>query len=451
MIPIFGWMEQFVEFIFVKRNWQEDRSQLEKGLSNLTSYPKPFWFIIFPEGTRFNKARMEENQRWSRENGRKPLAHCLWPRAKAFLMTVETLGTTIDACYDATLTFERDVSFFDMLRGRGRTVVHFHVRRYPMATLRTMSPDALSAWLDDRWLEKEALLEKFARDGTYGMPEVAAERPMPSGTVVAAWLLCLTVLLSRIPAVRLIPSVPGQIFVSSTLHPLALTQTLLSPPSHPGERRRPAASARTDVAAGWGGGARQFHPGRGGPSAAAAQAQPAQGVGRGRQAVLRGCFYWGGWGGATLYAAGPPYGLLWSWPGGSGSLRLCANRAHAHPLDGLPGTVCTIRREGSGPGRFRTPVVVWLTAAARGAAPSRENAAARPGLATRSTAAGMGPKCGAEGTGACGGRSLLRPRTDAEVGEEQLPPLHGPWRHGPRWWPGRDLGVCPAPHGLAGG
>ena len=202
MIPIFGWMEQFVEFIFVKRNWQEDRTQLESGLGNLVTYPKPFWFIIFPEGTRFNKSRMEENQRWSRENGRKPLTHVLWPRAKAFQMTVEILGTTIDACYDATLAFERDVSFFDMLRGRGRTAVHFHVRRYPMETLRAMPPDALAAWLDERWLEKEALLDTFAREGAYGLPEVRTERPMPSGRVVAAWLLCLVAVLSRLPPVR---------------------------------------------------------------------------------------------------------------------------------------------------------------------------------------------------------------------------------------------------------
>lgn len=117
-------------------------------------------------------------------------------------MTVESLGKTIDACYDATLAFERDVSFFDMLRGRGNTVVHFHVKRYSMAKLHAMSADALTAWLDERWVEKEALLEKFARDRSYGLPEVKSEKPMPSGRVVAAWLLCLLVILSRIPLVR---------------------------------------------------------------------------------------------------------------------------------------------------------------------------------------------------------------------------------------------------------
>jgi 1-acyl-sn-glycerol-3-phosphate acyltransferase len=194
-------MEQFVEFIFVKRNWQEDRSQLEKGLRNLVAYPKPFWFIIFPEGTRFNRSRMEENQRWSRENRRTPLSHVLWPRAKAFLMTVEALGCTLDACYDATLAFEREVTFFDVLRGRGNTVVHFHVRRYPMPALRALPPDALAAWLDDRWVEKEALLDKFARERTYGLPARADERPMPSGRCVAAWILAMLAFLSRVPVV----------------------------------------------------------------------------------------------------------------------------------------------------------------------------------------------------------------------------------------------------------
>ncbi|EKX49694.1 hypothetical protein GUITHDRAFT_67735 [Guillardia theta CCMP2712] len=144
MIPVFGLMEYFVEFIFVKRNWQEDKAALEKGLLSLQTFPKPFWFIIFPEGTRYSQKRKEANQVWARENGKTPLEHVLWPRAKAFVMATQTLKGTVDAIYDATMIFEKEVgeeqrllrgleqlqvTFFDLLKGRGNTVVHFYVKR----------------------------------------------------------------------------------------------------------------------------------------------------------------------------------------------------------------------------------------------------------------------------------------------------------------------------------
>jgi 1-acyl-sn-glycerol-3-phosphate acyltransferase len=69
IIPTFGMMEWFAEFIFVKRNWAEDRRQLEAGLDALVTYPKPFWFIVFPEGTRFSAARRDANNVWAAKNG----------------------------------------------------------------------------------------------------------------------------------------------------------------------------------------------------------------------------------------------------------------------------------------------------------------------------------------------------------------------------------------------
>ena len=81
---------------------------------------------------------------WARENGKTPLEHVLWPRAKAFVMATQTLKGTVDAIYDATMIFEKEVgeeqrllrgleqlqvTFFDLLKGRGNTVVHFYVKR----------------------------------------------------------------------------------------------------------------------------------------------------------------------------------------------------------------------------------------------------------------------------------------------------------------------------------
>mmetsp|Transcript_40706 Transcript_40706/g.100026 ORF Transcript_40706/g.100026 Transcript_40706/m.100026 type:complete len:373 (+) Transcript_40706:341-1459(+) len=204
MIPIFGVMEQFVEFIFVNRDWQRDRHSLDMGLKNLATYPKPFWFIVFPEGTRFTQAKKQDNQEWSKENGKPVLNHLLWPRTKAFLMTVELLGETIDFVYDATIVFDKDVSFFDMLKGNGNTSVHFHVRRFPMAALSKMSHSELEAWLEQQWVEKDALLETYHTHGSYKLPENIAERPMRSEIYVYSWLVLLASL--AVTAYMLMPS-----------------------------------------------------------------------------------------------------------------------------------------------------------------------------------------------------------------------------------------------------
>ncbi len=58
----------------------------------------------------YHRKKKEDNQVWAKENGKKPLNHLLWPRAKAFLMSVEFLGDTIEYVYDATIAFEKEVS-----------------------------------------------------------------------------------------------------------------------------------------------------------------------------------------------------------------------------------------------------------------------------------------------------------------------------------------------------
>ena len=83
----------------------------------------------------------------------------LWPRAKAFLIAIEHLDTTVDRLYDASLAFEKELSFFDFLKGEGNTTVHIHLRRYAIGEVAKLSPEQQAAWLDARWSEKDMLLK----------------------------------------------------------------------------------------------------------------------------------------------------------------------------------------------------------------------------------------------------------------------------------------------------
>lgn len=42
-MPIIGWMWYFLEIVFCKRKWEEDRKTVIQKLLNLRDYPENFW------------------------------------------------------------------------------------------------------------------------------------------------------------------------------------------------------------------------------------------------------------------------------------------------------------------------------------------------------------------------------------------------------------------------
>lgn len=42
-MPIIGWMWYFLEIVFCKRKWDEDRKTVMQKLLNLRDYPENFW------------------------------------------------------------------------------------------------------------------------------------------------------------------------------------------------------------------------------------------------------------------------------------------------------------------------------------------------------------------------------------------------------------------------
>lgn len=42
-VPVIGWMWYFLEIVFCKRKWEEDRKTVAQSLQNLQDYPENFW------------------------------------------------------------------------------------------------------------------------------------------------------------------------------------------------------------------------------------------------------------------------------------------------------------------------------------------------------------------------------------------------------------------------
>jgi 1-acyl-sn-glycerol-3-phosphate acyltransferase len=105
-VPIFGWILRFAEFPLISRSWEQDRLHLLDSIRSLLTFPVPLWYVIYPEGSRVDAAKLRASQDYARERGYPVLEHVLLPRFKAFTAVAHALrGSVQDVC-DATLMFD---------------------------------------------------------------------------------------------------------------------------------------------------------------------------------------------------------------------------------------------------------------------------------------------------------------------------------------------------------
>jgi hypothetical protein len=90
----------------------------------------------------------------------------LVPRTKGFVASVAGLRRHATAIYDVTIGYERGVpTLWQYIKGFAPRA-HLHVRRFPIADLPT-DDAGLATWLQQRFQEKDSLLERFYRDGRF--------------------------------------------------------------------------------------------------------------------------------------------------------------------------------------------------------------------------------------------------------------------------------------------
>lgn len=60
-VPIIGWMWYFLEIVFCKRKWEEDRKIVMQSLLNIRDYPENFW-VSGDRGVEFRALLFLEGQ-----------------------------------------------------------------------------------------------------------------------------------------------------------------------------------------------------------------------------------------------------------------------------------------------------------------------------------------------------------------------------------------------------
>lgn len=168
-VPLFGTILRLAEFSFLTREWSADRLTFLRRLHSLRQYPEhavPFFFVLYPEGTRISPDKLNRSKRFAESRGQPPLTHVLYPRFKAFTSISSTLRDRLHGIVDATYIFEgRRPSLIRTLAGTDDCTVHAHARFYPIADV-PEGEEAMEKWLVDRWYEKNKLIADFEKDST---------------------------------------------------------------------------------------------------------------------------------------------------------------------------------------------------------------------------------------------------------------------------------------------
>lgn len=152
-IPVLGWGMQMSQFIFLKRNWEQDRPHMASALQKLNKATEPMWLLIFPEGTNLAPSTREKSKAFAQKSGIKDMQHTLLPRATGLRFIIEELKGTTEYVYDCTVAYEgvprgqfaQDIFTLKAgyLEGRPPKSVSMHWRRFAIKDIPMKDPSTL--------------------------------------------------------------------------------------------------------------------------------------------------------------------------------------------------------------------------------------------------------------------------------------------------------------------
>ncbi len=165
-VPGVGWGMQFLDCLFVKRDWLADKRKILTTFEKFLKYRIPIWLITFVEGTRITPAKQEKSQNYARRRNLPRLQHVMSPKTRGFTAAVEGLGSHIQAVYDITIGYEGGIPrIHHIVRGLVNRV-HIDVRRFPVDALPNGEPE-LAAWLHQRFVRKDEILGQLFHSGRF--------------------------------------------------------------------------------------------------------------------------------------------------------------------------------------------------------------------------------------------------------------------------------------------
>uniref|UniRef100_A0A914EHV1 Phospholipid/glycerol acyltransferase domain-containing protein n=1 Tax=Acrobeloides nanus TaxID=290746 RepID=A0A914EHV1_9BILA len=176
--PLYGWYTVQHGFVYVRRTGFIS-DPLHKQFQYLRSLPEPFWFHIFPEGTRFNRRKpkpIEESIQFCAQKNLPQFKNVLVPRTGGFIMALNELRNELACIYDVTIGYSQTrlpnrngiaPNMFEFFSSPTEEKdLHLHIRRYEIKDIPT-STENVKQWLYERFIEKDRLMQTFYEEGRF--------------------------------------------------------------------------------------------------------------------------------------------------------------------------------------------------------------------------------------------------------------------------------------------
>ena len=158
-IPAIGWGTLFVDSVFLKRNWSQDRSTILRTFARYKQNPDPIWLVLLPEGTRMTPAKLQRSQKFAAKYGHPIPLRVLTPRTKGFCAAVTGLGARMDSVVSVTIDYgKRAPSIMEFMRGDCPEIAMM-IKRTPISEL-PRDEKGLEEWLRKDFQERDLLLQK---------------------------------------------------------------------------------------------------------------------------------------------------------------------------------------------------------------------------------------------------------------------------------------------------
>jgi lysocardiolipin and lysophospholipid acyltransferase len=198
-VPLFGWLLDNLDFLWMKRNWESDRSSIQATIEKLCSDNEHLWLVIFPEGMTINTKSLEKSHEFATIENRPHLDMTLLPRDKGLAAVLDYTKHLNPEIVDITMAFESfsgEIPTWEM--GYERNVDHLVPNAKKLMAgmagdvfidIQTFSiediaqhPDGLRGWLDDRWIRKDHFLKHFAKHEEFPLDNAQKEIKMVQGS-----------------------------------------------------------------------------------------------------------------------------------------------------------------------------------------------------------------------------------------------------------------------------
>ncbi|KAK6460740.1 acyltransferase-domain-containing protein [Scheffersomyces coipomensis] len=207
-IPVLGYGMKNYNFLFLSRKWETDKVIISKQLDLIDSdamgtnkqlqqlgKPKtilPYYLIIFPEGTVPSIRTKKKSLEYTQFKNLPPLKHILLPRVRGLLLVLRKLHESVEVLYDITTgcgdlaAGEIGEDKFSLknhfIKGNGPPIIYHYIKSWnlkdiPLGDLSVDVDDltekelqAFEDWMLKIWYEKDELMDKFYKTGSFTDP-----------------------------------------------------------------------------------------------------------------------------------------------------------------------------------------------------------------------------------------------------------------------------------------